>query len=1639
MKDDLANTLQAAEENDQPPQNDTINRENNANDRLWRIVVATVLVLLPLIYFFPAVMGKVTLAPGDGWPQIFGIRLLIGQMIRDGQLPLWNPYVFAGMPLLAGIINGALYPPTWLFAVFSPQTAMNVMVITTYHIALIGTYFYARRIGANRTGAIVAGVAFTFGGYMVTHLGHTDRIAAAAWLPWILLAVEELYLRWRWRWVSLGALFIALQVFAGEPQMTCYSAIVVGAYGIFSLTLRPAEESRLRFLAGAMAMSVCGVLLSMILLLPAGEMLRFGERAAIDYEYFSQFSFPPRQVFSLLAPYFFGGASLDPYRVSYWGAWNLTETCGYAGTAALLLALIAVISQASAGSRNRLIWFWALCAIGALLLAFGSHLPFGIHRLLYEVPVYKLFRASGRHLFEFNFAIGILAGLGVTVLTRMERRAARRAMFSGLALMSLAMTAAVVVYCFFDERLVSRIPLPPAAGSLANPDIFVPVVFFIFGAAALLIHSRRWSRVSGGALASLLFLDLMAFGFFYEWRLIDFDVQAKLADPPSVKFIKSREPDLNSFRTISHTAGNPFVGNTDLLNYPNVSIARGLQSVNGYDPLRLWRMAEIVGTMTLDGYVAEANTFTSAHQGLNLLNAKYLLYDAPGVVATNRITIEDVEFGDPPMGFMMTPGVRTQIDQQGMATELVVITSMGNSDVVPNNTPVVSVRIHTADNKVIVREILAGRDTSEWAYDREDVKAKIRHDRARVIESWDVVGFQGHRYIARLTFPRSNVRSVGLEYLLRDSGITIHRASLYDSETKSSVLLNNLSLPPERWREIASFGSVMLYENQKAMPRAWFAPRVAIMPSVDVLETIKSSRTKDDSEFNPSETVLLESEIFGSRYLKFLEGDPSTASAPKGAVKITRYEPQRIELQTSNQRTEFLVLSEIYYRGWEAWIDGQRTPVERVNYTLRGIIVAAGEHRIEFAFRAPSFRNGAVYSLLGIVVLLTGAGLSRVRKDPHVSGILKRLTGLKWSWLFTIAALIGLLIYGAALVKHAAYAVGGSDSSGYARIARSLLQGSPERAVTELDQLGLQQDLTHIFVPLAYTPGRQPKTMAPAYPVGFPLLVAAAALIGGWEYGPFLVSPLSGVISLILIFLIGRELGLTRGFSAFGSVMLAASPTFLFIALQPMSDVAATCWALVVIWAALRTRRSDAWALLAGAAFGISFLIRPTSVLLLVPLLFCLRLKPKVLLFFVLGGLPLAALFIAYNLAAYGYLLQAGYGSARHYEYLTFTNFTVRFKEHVYWLAMTMSSLPLLGWLAVAADRKVEWRNRALLITWFASFLLFYGFFDIYGDWWYTRFLLPGLPALILGTLLVVRDVAEPVRKYVGERNVARLRWAAVIILLAVVLGFEQHYIRHFRLFSTGKGHTVHATSSRWADRMLPDQALVASMEMSGALDFYTERLIVRSDLVAPDQWRLLKEHAAEKGYRWYALLMAQEVEDAQKNMPGFWLKLGNMGFISLWQIEPSSGKTEVFAAEASEDPAVEISVIYGQGFYDLELGSDGSSWRWMSQEGVIKLRNSRRDRLLKIEGGTPSAPFLPPATIKIQFNGELLDQVTTVDGRLKKVYTITAARQGEGAWSELRLNVYPSVVPKEVGTNGSDPRQLAFSLEKLLWEASEN
>src|ERR1051326_6324093 len=136
---------------------------------------ATVAVgLMPLIYFLPALMSGRVLCEADGLVQNVPFRVAAAHIVRSGNLPLWNPYIFGGMPLFATAQLGILYPLNWFYLTFSPATATNVMVIASYIVAGLGAYFYARQLGSSVAGAAVTSLVWQFGGAAIGQIGHIN-------------------------------------------------------------------------------------------------------------------------------------------------------------------------------------------------------------------------------------------------------------------------------------------------------------------------------------------------------------------------------------------------------------------------------------------------------------------------------------------------------------------------------------------------------------------------------------------------------------------------------------------------------------------------------------------------------------------------------------------------------------------------------------------------------------------------------------------------------------------------------------------------------------------------------------------------------------------------------------------------------------------------------------------------------------------------------------------------------------------------------------------------------------------------------------------------------------------------------------------------------------------------------------------------------------------------------------------------------------------------------------------------------------------------------------------------------------------------------------------------------------------------
>ena len=141
----------------------------------WRrgdVVAVVLLITLPVVIFgVPTLLGHPVL-PGDDLAQNFPLRVLAGQQIRDGHLPLFDPYIWSGAPLLAGWNAGAAYPLTWLFAVMPGAAAWTVNLIATWVVAGLGMFCFLRALRLTSLASFLGALSFVFAGAMPAQVTH---------------------------------------------------------------------------------------------------------------------------------------------------------------------------------------------------------------------------------------------------------------------------------------------------------------------------------------------------------------------------------------------------------------------------------------------------------------------------------------------------------------------------------------------------------------------------------------------------------------------------------------------------------------------------------------------------------------------------------------------------------------------------------------------------------------------------------------------------------------------------------------------------------------------------------------------------------------------------------------------------------------------------------------------------------------------------------------------------------------------------------------------------------------------------------------------------------------------------------------------------------------------------------------------------------------------------------------------------------------------------------------------------------------------------------------------------------------------------------------------------------------------------
>ncbi len=563
-----------------------------AEPPLW--LCLTILVILPLLFFREILLGKAFLWE-DFLYLTYPVRTFAAVSLSMGQLPLWNPYTFSGMPFLADLTTTVLYIPCTLLALVVHNGTvgvfwMELLVILHYALAGLGMFALARSYGMRRGPALFSGAAYMLSGFMIVHAIHQSVITLVAWFPLItLLFRDALRKPGGWR-VFLCAFVLGHSLFAGFVQLSLYYYVFLLAvflHEAYHHHLHRSPFSRQALVMGLRAAAVVGLsfALNMIQFLPAQEMAELSQRAQITYEKASEGSLGWPQLLTLYFPKLFGSAGATGY--PYWGPgayWYYWETCTYLGILPLLLTVLAI----PLGRRNPPVLFYAGVAAAALLYALGD--SFILHRLMFEiVPGFSRFRVPARAVIFVALPVALLSGFSLQALLHEGIAPAARKRL--LRLTGSVGGAGVVLWIMLASGI-----LDPAFPFMANPRIAAlvrststaPGLMALASAALLFAVIRKPPR---SVFLPYLFVAL----FFVDMSVFGGDQNNSTTDPEAyfrrserfVSFIKNEERS-EIFRINTRNQQGMILDR-------NQSMVDRIFTMEGYTPLALARLYAPVG------------------------------------------------------------------------------------------------------------------------------------------------------------------------------------------------------------------------------------------------------------------------------------------------------------------------------------------------------------------------------------------------------------------------------------------------------------------------------------------------------------------------------------------------------------------------------------------------------------------------------------------------------------------------------------------------------------------------------------------------------------------------------------------------------------------------------------------------------------------------------------------------------------------------------------------------------------------------------------------------------------------------------------------------------------------------------------
>jgi len=520
--------------------------------------------------------------------QMYPWKTLAVDLLKQGQWPLWNPFNFAGTPLLANAQSSIFFPGTLLFLFLPYIDAWIAHVVLLPLLFSVFIYIYLRSLKLSNLAAVFGAIAASNISAVTVWSEQLIFIQTILFLPLILWAIERFDQTKRTIFLWLIPIFLAFGIFGGHPQTTVYVFLITLGYLFYKRVPR-------RLIGPIM---IIGLGLAAIQLLPSLELYGNSAReVSATKDLFFTSALPWQNLTTILIPDFFGNPATGNFVGRDYGNFQ-----AYFGVAALLLALVALIKTFR--QQNMVLFFAALAAPGLIF----SLPPFAYVFYYLKIPILSSGYPS-RIIVIFQFAATILSAYGFDYLLKNRQPLGKRT-WLGIILPALFFVGLATI------ALLHKFNIP-----LTKSYLLLMCLIWAGTVVAIKFHRLR-----------LLLIAIAIFEYAYFFNKYQPFALGKFVFPPHPVFTYLEQ---NAGQDRFFGFDRAYVDN-------NFATYYRVFSAEGYDPLYIRRYGELLNSgkkgqldrevPRSDAWIESKNT-TNRDLIMNLLGIKYVIdkTDDPGV------------------------------------------------------------------------------------------------------------------------------------------------------------------------------------------------------------------------------------------------------------------------------------------------------------------------------------------------------------------------------------------------------------------------------------------------------------------------------------------------------------------------------------------------------------------------------------------------------------------------------------------------------------------------------------------------------------------------------------------------------------------------------------------------------------------------------------------------------------------------------------------------------------------------------------------------------------------------------------------------------------------------------------------------